>query len=103
MEHIAVMPDVHLAEHVCIGTVVGTSDRLYPQAVGGDIGCGIAAVALAGTAAALADAAAAERLFAALRDQVPSRRQRRRRELDALGLTDAALARSAHRDLQFEL
>ncbi|MFO0276566.1 MAG: RtcB family protein [Planctomycetota bacterium] len=103
VEHIAVMPDVHLAEHVCIGTVVGTADRLYPQAVGGDIGCGIAAVALAGTAAALADAAAAERLCAALRDQVPSRRPRRRREVDALGLTDAALARSAHRDLQFEL
>ena len=44
--HIAVMPDVHLAENVCVGTVVATDDCLYPQAVGGDIGCGMAAVRL---------------------------------------------------------
>ncbi|MBL8736556.1 MAG: RtcB family protein [Planctomycetes bacterium] len=103
VQHVAVMPDVHLAEHVCIGTVVGTTDRLYPQAVGGDIGCGIAAVAVAATADALADEAAAERLFAALRERVPSLRQRRRRELDAFGLSDWALDRAMRRDLQFEL
>ncbi len=42
--HIAVMPDAHLAEEVCVGTVTATTRRLLPAAVGGDIGCGMAAV-----------------------------------------------------------
>jgi tRNA-splicing ligase RtcB (3'-phosphate/5'-hydroxy nucleic acid ligase) len=44
--HIAVMPDVHLADEVCIGVAVATTHTLYPSAVGGDIGCGMAAVQL---------------------------------------------------------
>ena len=39
--HVAVMPDVHLAHDVPIGTVVATNNLVYPQAVGGDIGCGM--------------------------------------------------------------
>lgn len=101
--HIAVMPDVHLSEHVCIGTVVGAVDRLYPQAVGGDIGCGIATVALAATTDALGDEALAARLFAALGERVPAQRRRRRFELAELGLVDARLDRCLRRDLQFEL
>ena len=46
VRQIAVMPDVHLAADVCIGVVAATSSLLYPQAVGGDIGCGMLAVAL---------------------------------------------------------
>ncbi len=45
---IAVMPDVHLAGDVCVGTVVATRRLLYPAAVGGDIGCGMAAIRLQG-------------------------------------------------------
>ncbi len=48
--HVAVMPDVHLAEEVCVGCVVATTNTLYPQAVGGDIGCGMAAMALEASA-----------------------------------------------------
>src|ERR1043166_1059943 len=44
VQQIAVMPDVHLASDVCIGVVVATSHVIYPQAVGGDIGCGMLAV-----------------------------------------------------------
>src|SRR6266508_6955782 len=44
VRQIAVMPDVHLAADVCIGVVVATSRLIYPQAVGGDIGCGMLAV-----------------------------------------------------------
>ena len=44
VQQIAVMPDVHLAADVCIGVVVATSQLIYPQAVGGDIGCGMLAV-----------------------------------------------------------
>src|SRR6266700_3817132 len=45
VQQIAVMPDVHLSADVCIGVVVATSSLIYPQAVGGDIGCGMLAVA----------------------------------------------------------
>jgi len=41
---IAIMPDVHLAENVCVGAVVATRTGLILDAVGGDIGCGMAAV-----------------------------------------------------------
>jgi tRNA-splicing ligase RtcB len=44
VQQIAVMPDVHLAADVCIGVVLATSRLIYPQAVRGDIGCGMLAV-----------------------------------------------------------
>ena len=44
VEHIAVMPDVHLARQVCVGLAIATRTRIYPAAVGSDIGCGMAAV-----------------------------------------------------------
>lgn len=49
------MPDVHLAEDVCIGTVLATHQTLYPAAIGGDIGCGVAAIRFDGPASAIAD------------------------------------------------
>lgn len=42
--HVAVLPDVHLAKDVCVGVALATESLLYPAAVGGDIGCGMAAV-----------------------------------------------------------
>ena len=45
VQHVAVMPDVHLAEDVCVGTVIATTRLIYPAAVGGDIGCGMLAAA----------------------------------------------------------
>ena len=39
--HIAVMPDVHLAGDVCVGTAMATRRLLYPSAVGGDIGAAV--------------------------------------------------------------
>lgn len=50
---VAVMPDVHLAEQVCIGIALATRSLVYPQAVGGDIGCGLTAIALDINASAL--------------------------------------------------
>ena len=41
VQRIAVMPDVHLANDICVGVVLATSRLIYPQAVGGDIGCGM--------------------------------------------------------------
>jgi len=43
---IAVMPDVHLAGDVCNGVVVATRQLIYPQCIGGDVGCGYLSVEL---------------------------------------------------------
>jgi tRNA-splicing ligase RtcB len=44
----AVMPDVHPAGDVAVGCVLGIDQMVYPQAIGGDIGCGMSAVRLRG-------------------------------------------------------
>ena len=74
---VAAMPDVHLAAEVCVGVVVATTRRLYPAAVGGDIGCGMAALRLdcgADTPAGadvLSGEDAAARVLTALTREVP--------------------------------
>lgn len=103
VRRLAVMPDVHLAEHVCVGTVVGVADRVYPQAVGGDIGCGMAAVRLSAGREAIADDAAAARVFAALRERVPSLRQRAPQPVEGIAFGDADLQRRAAREMAVEL
>ena len=76
VQHIAVMPDVHLAEEVCVGVAVATSHLVYPAAVGGDIGCGMAALRFDASADALGDVGAA-RVLAGLYERVPRGRQQR--------------------------
>jgi tRNA-splicing ligase RtcB len=71
------MPDVHLASEVCIGVVVATSQLIYPQAVGGDIGCGMLAVAVDLEAAALQNPKIAAQLLNELGRAIPSRRRNR--------------------------
>jgi len=78
VQQIAVMPDVHLSADVCIGVVVATSHLIYPQAVGGDIGCGMLAVALDIESESLGDPRAAGRVLAELGRAVPARRRNRR-------------------------
>src|SRR3954447_20113134 len=77
VQQIAVMPDVHLAADVCIGVVVATSHLIYPQAVGGDIGCGMLAVALDLDSTALHDPKVAGQILAELGQAVPARRRNR--------------------------
>ncbi|MCB1021546.1 MAG: RtcB family protein [Acidobacteria bacterium] len=78
VQRVAVMPDVHLAADVCIGVAVATSQLLYPQAVGGDIGCGMLAVALDTDATALAEPRVAGQVLAELARAAPARRRNRR-------------------------
>lgn len=99
--HIAVMPDVHLAEHVCVGTVVGSEGWVYPQAVGGDIGCGITAVRICASRDVLDDEVAA-RVFAALRERVPAVRRRQPADVDLVGLSAEELRRRVARDARVE-
>jgi tRNA-splicing ligase RtcB len=67
---IAVMPDAHLAEDVCVGTVTATTHTLIPAAVGGDIGCGMLACGFDVDAASI-DRTLAARILGALPGRVP--------------------------------
>ena len=78
VQQIAVMPDVHLAADVCIGVVVATSHLIYPQAVGGDIGCGMLAVGLDLELDALHVPRVAGQVLAEIGQAVPARRRNRR-------------------------
>jgi tRNA-splicing ligase RtcB len=42
--HVAAMPDLHVAHGVAVGTVFATAGVVVPSALGGDLGCGVAAV-----------------------------------------------------------
>jgi tRNA-splicing ligase RtcB len=97
VQRIAVMPDVHLANDICIGVVLATSRLIYPQAVGGDIGCGMLAVATSSTAERLRDPKAAGQILAGLAKAIPSRRRNRQalviqpQDLDSVELSNARL------------
>ena len=78
---VAIMPDAHLAGEVCVGTVVATRSTLLPEAIGGDIGCGVLAQRFDGEAAVLRDERVAARIMAGLYQMVPETRHVRRRVL----------------------
>jgi tRNA-splicing ligase RtcB len=42
--HVAAMPDLHVAHGVAVGTVFATAGVIVPSALGGDLGCGVAAL-----------------------------------------------------------
>lgn len=71
VQRVAVMPDVHLANGVCIGTVTATCSRIFPEAVGGDIGCGMSAVCFDVDASVVAPATAAANVLAGLYRTIP--------------------------------
>lgn len=77
IRHVAVMPDVHLAGEFCVGTVVGSDDTLFPGAVGGDIGCGMCAMAFDADASVLEDRQLAAELLATLYELIPAKRHHR--------------------------
>jgi tRNA-splicing ligase RtcB len=76
--HVAVMPDVHLAEDVCIGVVLASASTLFPAAVGGDIGCGMATIELGVDAETLDDPRTAARVLDGFANGVPVMRHARR-------------------------
>ena len=86
VRHIAVMPDVHLSGEVCVGLAVATSRLIYPTAVGGDIGCGMAALPFDGDASLLDGDPAAAALLIGLRARIPAIRHPRKTMPAALSL-----------------
>jgi tRNA-splicing ligase RtcB len=107
VRHIAIMPDVHLAADVCVGTVLATRSLLYPSAVGGDIGCGMSALAFDANADLLASENQAARLLHALYDKVPPNRHRSARDLPpdlaAQPLSHPSLEAIKRRDARVQL
>jgi tRNA-splicing ligase RtcB len=87
---IALMPDVHLAENVCVGAVVAARSRLYPDAVGGDIGCGMAAVQL-DAHSGVVNRRSAGRILEAFASAVPTNRHRQKQALPS-DLAEAQLS-----------
>jgi len=77
VHRVAVMPDVHLSKEVCVGVALATGTTLIPAAVGGDIGCGMAAVAFESTADVLANARDAAAVLDGLVRSIPVMRHRR--------------------------
>jgi tRNA-splicing ligase RtcB len=98
------MPDVHLARGVCVGTAFATTRLAYPEAVGGDIGCGMATVALCAGAGDLADGDALAKLHAKVGEYVPVIRhpsgpgRRSAPDMKEADLSDPALAKLAARE-----
>jgi tRNA-splicing ligase RtcB (3'-phosphate/5'-hydroxy nucleic acid ligase) len=77
VQHVAVMPDVHLAADVCVGVVIATSHLIYPKAVGSDIGCGMLGVAFDTDASRVADPRIAAGVLAGIGRAVPAARRNR--------------------------
>jgi tRNA-splicing ligase RtcB len=75
---VAVMPDVHLADEVCIGVALATRSTLYPAAVGSDIGCGMATIDLGVEASALRRADVAAGVLDAFTRRIPIQRHTRK-------------------------
>jgi tRNA-splicing ligase RtcB len=99
VEHIAVLPDVHLAEQVCVGVALATTRLIYPAAVGSDIGCGMAAVRFEADADLLTDEKAAAPLLSGLCKVIPALKHMTRVAPDSLppSLADQPLS---HQRLQ---
>jgi tRNA-splicing ligase RtcB len=70
VEHVAAMPDLHVAHGVAVGTVFATEDTLVPSALGGDLGCGMSAVRFDFPAARLGTSSL-QRWLGALTRQLP--------------------------------
>ena len=70
---IAVMPDVHFSENVCVGSVLVTADIVCPTAVGHDLGCGMSSRAFEFEAASL-QRSDLERLVAQISERIPAGR-----------------------------
>ncbi len=110
VRHIAVMPDVHLASEVCVGTVLATTHLIYPSAVGGDIGCGMAAIAFDCDADLLRDGVNAGKVLTELPRVVPAMRHASRDraptpgdELQSQPLSDPRLESIRRRDGAIQL
>lgn len=107
--YIAIMPDVHLAHGVPIGTVIATQNVVYPEAVGGDIGCGMTALRFEMSPDAMREHQATA-ILTALADRIPINKHRGSRAPNAIpsdlrqdSLSSPTLDRMKNRDGRVQL
>jgi tRNA-splicing ligase RtcB (3'-phosphate/5'-hydroxy nucleic acid ligase) len=110
VQHIAVMPDIHLSGEVCVGVALATREKIFPAAVGADIGCGMLAIRFDAQADLLRKEQNAAHLMHELYQHVPTLKQRREtapldlpRSLKDLPLSDTSLQKLTHRDGRMQL
>jgi len=72
---VAVMPDVHLGRETCVGVAIATSDLVYPDLVGGDIGCGMLAMAFDTDADDIRKGEVAGKVLLAFKTSIPTSRR----------------------------
>eukprot|EP00581_Thalassiosira_minuscula_P004703 CAMPEP_0183747430 /NCGR_PEP_ID=MMETSP0737-20130205/67260_1 /TAXON_ID=385413 /ORGANISM="Thalassiosira miniscula, Strain CCMP1093" /LENGTH=401 /DNA_ID=CAMNT_0025983143 /DNA_START=342 /DNA_END=1547 /DNA_ORIENTATION=+ len=72
VDYVAVMPDAHLGKGVTIGTVFASEKYICPNAVGVDIGCGMAAVPLHGLHKHQISNAQKVEIFEKLKERIPT-------------------------------
>src|SRR5271170_470488 len=77
VEKLAFMRAVHPAEGFCVGAVLGTNGWIYPQAVGGDIGCGIATRKFNGLRASVLSLEVLQRIQERIAVKIPIHRKNR--------------------------
>jgi tRNA-splicing ligase RtcB len=101
---VALMPDVHLGQHVPNGCVLASHARIYPEAVGRDIGCGLSAIQFDIPCESIPQSALVS-ILEQLKRSVPSLKQPRKlapsnlpESCRADGLSDPSLMRAATRD-----
>jgi len=109
VRHVALMPDVHLANEVCVGVAMATERLIYPAAVGSDIGCGMAALAIDADAELLADETTAARVLSGMYRLIPSIKHSREAVPEKLPdcshdapLSDSRLEKLKDRDGRFQ-
>jgi tRNA-splicing ligase RtcB len=109
VRYVAVMPDVHLANEVCVGVAMATQRLIYPAAVGSDIGCGMAAIGFETDAGLLANERTADRVLAGMYRLIPSIKHPREAVQEKLpacvqdaSLSDPRLEKLKDRDGRFQ-
>ncbi len=102
---VALMPDIHLAQDVCVGCVLATRHLIYPQAVGGDMGCGMTTVALDCQSDLLESPGNAAKILRRLEGLVPILKHKDSPpyELPSTSLTSSSLRKSADREGRYQL
>jgi tRNA-splicing ligase RtcB len=107
VRHVVVLPDVHLGKLINNGCVGATVDLVYPQAVGGDIGCGFSAIGFNGTAEFLADDRNARKVIRRFYQLVPALKLPQSQGLPAKlsdwALSEESLVKASRRDGALQL
>lgn len=103
VQHVRLMADAHLANEVCVGCVLATSQLIYPAAIGGDIGCGMLAIAFDAEADFIGQTQA-QQILQHLSKAVPIIKQSQPQQLPfSDSLSCHSLEQQAQRDGRYQL